>query len=280
MNRDNSRLFVALTNRDEIAVVDTTSGKVLSWLSTKLPGQQYGGSDPESLALSSDETTLFSANAISDSVAVFDLTHQVADKPLEAVGFIPTEWYPTVVAATAKDLLIGTAKGRGSGPNSKPSGKASDGLPDYPYTPALIHGSLARIPVTDFRASLGAYTEQVVEMNRQRGNADRVPFADGENTIRHVIYIIKENRTYDQVFGDLGAGNGDASLTMYGEDITPNQHKLARSLEFWTISMIAATFRATAMFGLPPHRSLITLPRHGRSAIAGTNTPTILKALC
>ena len=88
LNRDNSRLFVALTNRDEIAVVDTTSGKVLSWLSTKLPGQQYGGSDPESLALSSDETTLFSANAISDSVAVFDLTHQVADKPLEAVGFL------------------------------------------------------------------------------------------------------------------------------------------------------------------------------------------------
>jgi DNA-binding beta-propeller fold protein YncE len=228
LNRDNSRLFVALTNRDEVAVIDTSSGRVLSWLSTKLPGQQYGGSDPESLSLSSDEKTLFSANSISDSVAVFDLTRLTADNPMKAVGFFPTEWYPTVVAATAKDLLIGTAKGRGSGPNSKPIGKASDGQPDYPYTPALIHGSLARIPLTDLRASLGAYTEQVVEMNRQRGNADRVPIAAGENTIRHVIYIIKENRTYDQVFGDLRAGNGDPSLTMYGEDITPNQHKLAR----------------------------------------------------
>ena len=74
LNRDNSRLFVALTNRDEIAVLDTATGKPVSFLSTKLPGQQYGGSDPEYLALSPDEKTLFSANAISDSVAVFDLT--------------------------------------------------------------------------------------------------------------------------------------------------------------------------------------------------------------
>ena len=65
-------------------------------------------------------------------------------------------------------------------------------------------------------------------MNRQRGNSDRVKFAEGENRIRHVIYIIKENRTYDQVFGDLGAGNSEPSLVMYGEDITPNQHRLAR----------------------------------------------------
>lgn len=228
LNRDNSRLFVALTNRDEIAVIDTSSGKVFTWLSTKLPGQQYGGSDPESLSLSEDEKTLFSANSISDSVAVFDLTRLTGDQPLKPVGFIPTEWYPTVVAATARDLLIGTAKGRGSGENSKPIGKGSDGQPEYPYTPALIHGSLARIPLGDLSGSLGAYTEQVVEMNRQRGNADRVRIAGSENTIRHVIYIIKENRTYDQVFGDLGAGNSEPSLTMYGEDITPNQHKLAR----------------------------------------------------
>jgi len=228
LNRDNSRLFVALTNRDEIAVIDTSSGKVFTWLSTKLPGQQYGGSDPESLSVSEDEKTLFSANSISDSVAVFDLTRLTGNQPLSPVGFIPTEWYPTVVAATAKDLLIGTAKGRGSGENSKPIGKGSDGQPEYPYTPALIHGSLARIPLGDLSGSLGAYTEQVVEMNRQRGNADRVRIAGSENTIRHVIYIIKENRTYDQVFGDLGAGNSEPSLTMYGEDITPNQHKLAR----------------------------------------------------
>jgi DNA-binding beta-propeller fold protein YncE len=228
LNRDNSRLFVALTNRDEIAILDTAKGTPLFYLSTKLPGQQYGGSDPEYLALSQDEKTLFSANSVSDSVAVFDLTKVSSDSHLQAIGFIPTEWYPTVVAATAKSLLIGTAKGRGSGPNSTPLGRTPDGRPDFPYTPALIHGSLARIPLADLPAQLPAYTEQVSEANTMRGNADRVAFPVGENKIHHVIYIIKENRTYDQVFGDLGAGNGDRSLTMYGEDVTPNQHKLAR----------------------------------------------------
>jgi phospholipase C len=92
----------------------------------------------------------------------------------------------------------------------------------------LNHGSLARIPLAELPANLSAYTKQVSETNTLRGNADRVAFPGGENKIRHVIYIIKENRTYDQVFGDLGAGDGDPSLTMYGEDITPNQHKLAR----------------------------------------------------
>ncbi len=225
LNRDESRLYVALTNRDEIAVLDASSGKVLSYLSTKLPGQKYGGSDPEYLALSPDEKMLFSANAISDSVAVFDLTK---DSGGAAAGFIPTEWYPTVVAATRKDLLIATAKGKGSGPNPKVIGKKKDGRPQYPYGPAMIHGSLARLALADVMANLPGYTKQVVETNTLRGNGDRVPFVGGENKIHHVIYIIKENRTYDQVFGDLGGANGDSSLTMYGEEITPNQHKLAR----------------------------------------------------
>jgi DNA-binding beta-propeller fold protein YncE len=228
LNRDNSRLFVALTNRDEIAVLDIATGKPVSYLSTKLPGQQYGGSDPEYLALSPDEKNLFSANAISDSVAVFDLAALNSDQPLRAVGFIPTEWYPTVVAATAKDLLIASAKGRGSGPNPKSIGKTPDGRPRYPYGPALINGSLARIALRDLPANLSTFTKQVSETNAGRGNADRVPLAAGGNKIRHVIYIIKENRTYDQIFGDLGTGDGDPSLTMYGEEITPNQHKLAR----------------------------------------------------
>jgi hypothetical protein len=228
LNPDNSRLYVALTNRDEIAVLDADSGRILSYLSTKLPGQKYGGSDPEYLALSADAKTLYSANAISDSVAVFDLAKGNPGESAEATGFIPTEWYPTVVAATGKDLLIASAKGRGSGPNPTPMGKRSDGRPRYPYGPAMIHGSLARIPLADLQANLAAFTKQVTETNALRGNGDRVPFAGGENKIRHVIYIIKENRTYDQVFGDIAGANGDASLTMYGEGITPNQHRLAR----------------------------------------------------
>src|SRR5712671_2770477 len=203
LNHDSSRLFVALTERDEIAVVDTASGKPVSYLSTKLPGQQYGGSDPEYLTLSPDEKTLFSANAISDSVGVFDLSKLTSDQPMQAVGFIPTQWYPTVVAATSKDLLIASAKGRGSGPNPKSSGQTKDGRPRYPYVAAMINGSLARIALADLRANLPTFTKQVSEANAARGNADRVAFAAGKNKIRHVIYIIKENRTYDQVFGDV-----------------------------------------------------------------------------
>ena len=229
LNRDNSRLYVALTNRDEIAVLDTNSGSVVSYLSTKLPGQKYGGSDPEYLALSPDEQTLVSADAISDSVAVFDLARKGGRaETAGAAGFIPTEWYPTVVAAAGKDLLIASAKGRGSGPNPTPLGNRKAGRESYPYGPAMIHGSLARISLADVTAHLAVYTKQVVETNASRGNGDRVPFAGGENKIHHVIYIIKENRTYDQDFGDLAGANGDPSLTMYGEEITPNQHKLAR----------------------------------------------------
>jgi hypothetical protein len=147
---------------------------------------------------------------------------------LQASAFIPTDWYPTVVVATAKDLLIGSAKGRGSGPNPSPIKNDEAGRPDYPYTPALINGSLARLALADLPGNFAAYSRQVSETNAARGNGDRVPFAAGENKIRHVIYIIKENRTYDQVFGDIAGANGDPSLTMYGEDITPNQHRLAR----------------------------------------------------
>jgi DNA-binding beta-propeller fold protein YncE len=228
LNRDNSKLFVALTDRDEIAVVNTANSKPMAYLSTKLPGQQYGGSDPEYLALSPDEKTLFSANAISDSVGVFDVTKIGSGEDLRAEGFIPTDWYPTVVATTSKDLLIASAKGRGSKPNATPIGKGRDGQPRYPYGPAIINGSLARIELADLPGNLERFTKQVTEINAVRGNADRVAFAGGGNKIRHVIYIIKENRTYDQVFGDLGVGDSDASLTIYGEDITPNQHKLAR----------------------------------------------------
>jgi hypothetical protein len=228
LSRDNSRLFIALTNRDEIDVLDTNTAKLLYSLSTKLPGQLFGGSDPESLALSADEKTLFSANAISDSVAVFDLTHPATGEPTRAAGFIPTEWYPTVVAATANDLLIGSAKGRGSGPNPVMRKIGEDGQPEFPYSPAMTNGSLARIPLNTMKDNLPAYTDLVSKTNAAQGNVDHIPIANGEDKIRHVIYIIKENRTYDQVFGDLSEANGDPHLAMYGDDITPNQHKLAR----------------------------------------------------
>jgi DNA-binding beta-propeller fold protein YncE len=222
LNRDNSVLFVALTNRDQIVAIDPRNGKTLYVLFTKPPRQSYGGSDPQSLALSPDEKTLFSANAISDSVSVFDLDRH------QASGFIPTDWYPTVVVATSNDLLIASAKGRGAGPNNKSSGAKPDGRPEYPYVLGSIRGSLARLPLERIPASLPAYTKETEDRNASRGNTGLVQFRSGANKIRHVIYIIKENRTFDQVFGDLGVGDSDSSITMYGREITPNQHALAK----------------------------------------------------
>src|SRR5262249_18464808 len=181
-------------------------------------------------ALSRDEKTLYSANAISDSVAVFDLRGlgSQSESSLQASGFIPTDWYPTVVVVTSNDLLIGSAKGRGSGPTPNPIRKVEDHRHKSPYPPALINGSLARLALADLPAALPGYTKQVMETNATRGNGDHIQFATGENKIRHVIYIIKENRTYDQIFGDISGANGDPSLAMYGEDITATEHKLAR----------------------------------------------------
>ena len=225
---DESLLYVALTNRDEVAVIERRTGKVICHLSTKLPGQKFGGSDPNALALSADGKRLFVANAISDSIAVFDVSGVRAKSQLEPIGFIPTEWYPTALAVTGDDLFIASGKGKGSGPAIQLAPGVSARLREYEYVAALIHGSLARIPLADLDQQLGAYTQQVLDENRARGNVDRVEFAIGRSPIRHVIYIIKENRTYDQLFGDLGVGDGDPSLAMYGEEITPNQHKLAR----------------------------------------------------
>jgi len=125
-------------------------------------------------------------------------------------------------------LLIATAKGEGSGPNNmKGRLKGERKRKEHPYIPTLIGGSIARLSLADIDKNLAVYTRQVEEDNLMRSDGGRFEFAGGTNPIRHVIYVLKENRTYDQIFGDLPVGDGDKSLTMYGADITPNQHKLA-----------------------------------------------------
>ena len=218
-------LYVALSNSDAVAVIHTSSGKLLRLLSTKLPGQAYGGSFPDGLAQSEDGKLVFVANASSDSVAVFDVSKLRKQAPGAgtkvssdaAIGFIPTEWYPTAVAVQGRELFVASGKGKGTGPN-----------PNHAYIPTMLHGSLARISISKLNEQLPLLTDQVATANLMNGTSGSLPFSEGKNPIHHVIYIIKENRTYDQIFGDLGSGDGDASLTMYGEDITPNQHKLAR----------------------------------------------------
>lgn len=241
LSKSGAFLFVALANTDEVAVVDTTTGQPVKFVSAKLPGQKYQGAYPNALALSGDGGRLFVANASSDAVAVLNIAESVApcsgdgcppatnDINVSTAGFIPTEWYPTAVAVRGQELLIATGKSHGTGPNDRllpASVPASRNHRQYIAT--LLHGSIARMNLSGLDSELPQFTREVMESNLMNGRRERLPFAGDKNPIKHVIYVIKENRTYDQIFGDLEAGDGDPSLTMYGEEITPNQHKLAR----------------------------------------------------
>ena len=233
LSPDEKLLFVALANADEVAMIDTAAGKVVRYLSTRLPGQEFLGAIPKALAQSADGKRLFVANAGSDAVAVFNLEHG-AEKP---AGFIPTEWYPTALAVSGDDLLIASGKSQGTGPNVAPADNSQKN--NYTYIAGLLHGSVARVSISEAEKNLEKLTRDVEESNLMNGRSDAIEFRDGTRCeadprsrpgckIKHVIYVIKENRSYDQVFGDLGVGDGDPTLTMYGEKITPNQHKLAR----------------------------------------------------
>ncbi|HKF50475.1 MAG TPA: bifunctional YncE family protein/alkaline phosphatase family protein [Terracidiphilus sp.] len=254
---DGKILYVALANRDAVAAVNIASGafSVMGYFDTRLPDQSYFGAEPVALALDQDGKRLYVANAASDAVAVIDtakLTAASAKKGMtEPIGFVPTEWMPISMAWTGGKLYVATAKGHGTGPNNKPQREAP-GTTNHrrpspsTYIATLLYGSLAVLDPAPIEQNLAQFTDSVLQSNRMKAAAETISFAAGANPgsagtgprrgggnpIKHVIYIIKENRTYDQIFGDLTAGgkpvgNGDQSLTIYGVAITPNLHKLA-----------------------------------------------------
>jgi DNA-binding beta-propeller fold protein YncE len=238
LSQDERTLYVATSNADTAVAIDvheaTRVGAIKHlYAATIFSSYRAGnvetvelGSVPTAVALSPDGTRLFVASASLDGIAVFDAGS--SDYDVIPMGFIPTEWYPSALAITGNDLLIATAKGQGSGPNSMMGTLKNERRHrEHPYIPTLIGGSIARLSLAEIEKNLPAYTKQVEEDNLLRSDPGKFEFAGGKNPIRHVIYILKENRTYDQVLGDLPAGNGDPSLTLYGADVTPNQHKLA-----------------------------------------------------
>jgi DNA-binding beta-propeller fold protein YncE len=241
---DRKTLYVALANRDAVAAINISLGKffVKGYFDTRLPGQSYFGAEPVALAVNADGTRLYAANMASDAVAVLDpakLNGKEAKQGfIEPIGFVPTEWMPISMTYSRGKLYIATDKGKGTGPNNMPQGqtaemKAKNQHSDHTYIGTLLYGSLASIDEASIEKNLPQWTETVMASNRMKAAAEKIDFTGGtHDRIKHVIYIIKENRTYDQVFGDLQqngkpAGNGDASLTMFGADITPNLHKLA-----------------------------------------------------
>jgi DNA-binding beta-propeller fold protein YncE len=245
---DGKTLYVALANRDAVAAVNVEGDQfaVKGYFDTRLPGQSYFGAEPLAVALNGDGRRLYVANMASDAVAVIDtrkLTAKAAREGMvEPDGFVPTEWLPFCLAFInapgGGNLYVATAKGQGTGPNNYPQHETPETAShhfksDRTYIGTLLYGSLASIPESEIESSLAAWTDEVLASNRMKAAAEKIPFAgSSESRIKHVIYIIKENRTYDQVLGDLQqdgkpVGNGDPKLTMYGEAVTPNMHKLA-----------------------------------------------------
>jgi DNA-binding beta-propeller fold protein YncE len=223
LSPDESTLFVALANADQVAVIDARTGGVRGYLSTLLPGQRYGGTYPTALAIDTAGTRLAVAASSLNAALVFDLGALASQAPdaIAPIVFIPSEWYPTALAMSGGELLVVTGKGPGTKRNAYQKEQPS------PFIAALLHGSIARVNLAAAEAQRAKLITEVMQSNRMNEPATQL-FSGRANPIRHVIYIIKENRTYDQILGDLGVGDGDASLTMYGQDITPNQHALAR----------------------------------------------------
>ncbi len=239
---DDGRVFVACASSNSVSVIDGKLPSVIETISTSLFPLAPEGSTPCALALSPEGETLFVANADNNCVAVIDVSTPLKS---EVEGFIPTGWYPSALAVTpdGDHLLVGVGKGNQTRPNpispagpkpdpaaSKPKGLA------FPYIGTTLSGSLSIVPIPNPR-QLAAYTEavykncpysdsQITVAPHPRKTA--IPTRVGEpSPIKHVIYIIKENRTYDQVFGDVKKGNGDPSLCMFPEEVTPNHHRLA-----------------------------------------------------
>lgn len=242
------RLFVAVSNTNTAAVYR----KIGSWtrvetLSLALAPNQPVGMTPSAVSLSADETLLFVVCSDANAVAVVD----VSGKASRVKGFIPAAWYPTAAAAF-KDGRLAIANGRGlrSFPNTRPleAGKP----PAFDYVGRIQTGTVSFVDPPD-AAQLKDLTATVLSCSPWKPKSERpgkVP------PIEHVVYIIKENRTYDQVLGDLGKGNGDASLTLFGEEITPNQHKLAREFvlfdNFYVNADVSADGHNWSMAGIAP----------------------------
>jgi DNA-binding beta-propeller fold protein YncE len=237
LSPDEKILYVALSNADAVAEVSTEKGDLIASLNTTVRAQQYAGTSPNALAQSQDGKRLFVADASSNAIAVFDTSDlrpvfnpqdtAGAVLSLSALGFIPTDWYPSALAVQGDDLLIATAKGQGTRPNAGP-GKTPYEIRhhEHPYIPTLMRGSIARLNIPSTLPKLEDLTRVVEHDNLLHNDPGTIQFAGSRNPIKHVIYVIKENRTYDQVLGDLKVGDGDPSLTLYGADITPNLHKL------------------------------------------------------
>lgn len=235
LTADGKWLFVATANDNGVSLIDTESGRVVETLETALYPDAPAGSTPNGLALSPDEHTLFIANANNNNLAVFDVEEKGEST---AKGFIPTGWYPTDVEAVEDQLWIANGKGfsslanpKGPNPYGNPSGEPVE------YIGGLFKGAMTVVDVPkdtvmDLYSRL-VYANVPYEKDKESAPGDwennPIPSKVGEpSPIKYVFYVVKENRTYDQVLGDIPGANGDPSICLFPDSVTPNQHALAR----------------------------------------------------
>lgn len=235
---DERRLFVANGNRNTVSVVDTRDGRVIEQIDVCIVPNAPLGSTPNALALTSNGKTLYVADADNNAVAVVDVSqpgHSISR------GYIPTGWYPTAVYLNGNGsrarLVIANGKGAKSQPNaaqwrdSRQSGRKGLGDSKNPaYIAALLQGTVSVLPLPEGR-KLASYSEQVYQNSPYASTRPMAspPIPTGQHCpIRHVIYIIKENRTYDSIFGDMKEGNSSPECCLFPEKVTPNHHALAR----------------------------------------------------
>lgn len=257
LNRQQTRLYVVNSDGDSVSVIDTATDKVIETINIQLAETALNGTSPEGLALSEDEQTLYVANAHANAVAQIQLAKtpsKVAHSKLQ--GFIPTGNYPSAVAVVGDRIFISNGKGTGaensshvlneSGfypnmPNDKfPPSRSKTGM----YSAVVVAGNISLVTAPD-EPQLFAYTQTAMRNNGLIGREKKSIFEGGKSPFKHVIYVIRENRTYDQVFGDLNASgdghkaDGDASVAIFGagdsarspsgtqQNITPNARALA-----------------------------------------------------
>jgi YVTN family beta-propeller protein len=231
LSADGARLFVASGSTDRVAVVDTRAKRVVAELNDAPPAGPREGSTPNALALNAAGDRLYVAEADNNAIGIFDLSPATsgissATGRDSLVGRVPVEWYPTAVVAAGDTLLVANGKGRGTAPNR-----------DYPhpgtgvhttrpltYTLGQLNGSVIAAPLA--RVSGGELASLTQRVERANGWRD-VTRTTGYPPFEHVVYIVKENRTYDQVLGDMTQGDGDTSLLFFPRPNSPNHHALA-----------------------------------------------------
>ena len=254
LSADGTRLFVACANTNSVWIIDTKTLKAREQVAVSLYPDSPAGTTPNALALSADGRTLLVANADNNAVAVVSVGTASAESsegqgpnaegrpdatgPSSVRGFIPTGWYPTGVMFSRDGRQIYVLSGKGLRSRANPKGPNPVKGTSTEYIATLLPGTLSVVPLPD-EAALQRHTSTVYSLTPYTAatrfapadvpRASPIPRVVGDaSPIKYVFYVIRENRTYDQVLGDMRQGNGDASITLFGEEVTPNAHKISR----------------------------------------------------